>query len=1074
MPKLYTLLLGCLLAAGLRPAAAQTLPSPGPRTCATETANAAQQAELQRLNPGYNAARRTKTTAGAALRTAAVTYTLPVIVHVINNGEAVGTGSNISQAQVLSQLAVLNEDYRNLNANGALVPSVFQPLRGDMQLQFVAAQRDPNGATLAEPGIDRVNRNAKGWTAPPYGSSTSITYIDGTIKPDTFWDPARYLNIWVMDLGGGLLGYAQFPDNTAGLGGLSAQGGAAATDGVVILYSAFGRVGTLVANYNQGRTLTHELGHWFGLRHTWGDDDNASDTCTGSDYANDTPNQAIENFGCPSFPHVSCANGPGGDMFMNYMDYVNDACMQLFSASQKERIQAVMAAGTPRRSSLAASNVSCTNTVAATAANSGAGCVGGTVALAATGPAGATYAWTGPHNYRSTQQSPTLPNLTLAMAGTYTVVVAVTTGACANSASTTVAVTPSLPTPVLATTAPTVCTGSPAALSATNLTPSALVLAENFNGAATGWTLANAGLDSTAWQYHTAYSYSSAYFTLSNYSLDGSQFVLANSDAGGPGSVTNTTLTSPAFSTVGYRALRLSFLQGLFYAAGDVAAVEASTDGTTWAAVSTYTATQGTATVPATATINLSAYVNQPSVQLRWRYATSWSNYWAVDNVQVTGTPLPIAYAWTLVSGDGLPAVTNTPTLVVNPTQNSVYRLTAGYNGLSCPATATVSIAVIEPVWTGAAGTGNWFDAGNWLGCVPTRTTNATIPAGLATPYPTIAGGTAEVRNLVQPGSLTLTGGELDLYGDHTGPGPLALSGGTVATRGPIAQLLRTATYPTLLVGGTGLKTIGTATVTTALTLAGGVLTTGSATLTLAPGATIAETDASYVLGKVQTTHNVGTTPDTFGGLGLTLTPTVAPGPTTVLRTTGQPLGAGNSVGIGRYYDLTAATSRSLRGTTLAQRYLPHELNGVPETQLTMFRSVNAGATWSNEGATLRNPTAQLVSRDFVTELTGRWTLASATAPLTPAAITYAITALPVPFTADGLSLQVTTPTAGPLTVQLYDVLGRTIYNHAVATVAIGTSTLVLPNTGILLPGKYILLVQQAGQEARIKVVRSQ
>jgi hypothetical protein len=93
------------------------------------------------------------------------------------------------------------------------------------------------------------------------------------------------------------------------------------------------------------------------------------------------------------------------------------------------------------------------------------------------------------------------------------------------------------------------------------------------------------------------------------------------------------------------------------------------------------------------------------------------------------------------VSGDGLPAVTNTPTLVVNPTQNSVYRLTAGYNGLSCPSTATVSIAVTEPVWTGAAGTGNWFDAGNWTGCVPTRTTNATIPAGLATPYPTIASG---------------------------------------------------------------------------------------------------------------------------------------------------------------------------------------------------------------------------------------------------------------------------------------------------------------------------------------------
>jgi hypothetical protein len=1073
MLKLYAFLVGCLLVAG-QPTAAQTLlPSPGPRTCATEVANATQQAELLRKNPNYNAARSVENTATTGLRTAAVTYTLPVIVHVINNGEAVGTGSNISQAQVLSQLAVLNEDYRNLNADGTLVPSVFQPLRSDMQLQFVPALRDPTGATLAEPGIDRVNRITKGWTAPPYGSSTSTAYIDGTIKPGSYWDPNRYINIWVLDLGGGVLGYAQFPDNTAGLGGLSAQGGSAATDGVVILYSAFGRVGTLATNYNQGRTLTHELGHWFGLRHIWGDDNNTGDTCSGSDYADDTPNQAIQNYGCPSFPHVSCANGPSGDMFMNYMDYVNDACMQLFSASQKERMQAVMAAGTPRRSILTTSNVACLNLVAATANSSGAACIGGTVTLAATGPAGATYLWTGPNNFTSTQQNPTLPNLTLAMAGTYTVQVAVTTGECTNLLSTNVVVTPPLPTPVLAASATTVCTGSPATLSAPNLAAGAL-LNENFNGAATGWTLANAGLASTAWQYRTAYNYSSDYFTLSNYSLDGSRFVLANSDAGGAGSSTNTTLTSPTFSTIGYSSLQVAFLQRLFYVAGDVATVEASTDGTTWAAVSAYTGTQGTTTAPATATIDLSAYINQPSVQLRWRYTTSWANYWAIDNVQVTGSARPITYAWTLVSGDGLPAVTNTPTLVVNPTQNSVYRLTAGYNGLSCPSTATVSIAVTEPVWTGAAGTGNWFDAGNWTGCVPTRTTNATIPAGLATPYPTIASGTAEVRNLVQLGSLTLTGGELDLYGNHLGTGPLALSGGTVATRGTSAQSLRTTTYPTLLVGGTGLKTIGAATVNAALTLAGGVLTTGSTTLTLAPSATITETDASYVLGQVQTTHTVGTTTDNFGGLGLTLTPNVAPGTTTVLRTTGQPLGSGSNVSIGRYYDLTAATSRSLGGTTLALSYLPHELNGVPEAQLALFRSVNAGASWSNEGATLRNPSSQLVSRDFVTELNGRWTLASATAPLTPAAITYAITALPVPFTADGLSLQVTTPTAGPLTVQLYDVLGRTIYNHEVATVAIGTSTLVLPNTGILAPGKYILLVQQAGQEARINVVRSQ
>jgi hypothetical protein len=239
MAKIYSVLAGgllSLLALGLQPTAAQTQPLPLKR-CSTEEINAQIQAELKRTIPGYNPARKAATAKLITGRTAAVTYTLPVIVHVIHNGEAVGTGSNISQAQIQSQLDVLNEDYRNLNADGTQVPAVYQPRRGDMQVQFVNALRDPNGNTLAEPGIDRINRNAKGWNAPPYASTA---YINGTIKPNSYWDPSRYINIWVMNLGGGLLGYAQFPDNTAGLGGLNTLGGSAATDGVVVLYTSFG------------------------------------------------------------------------------------------------------------------------------------------------------------------------------------------------------------------------------------------------------------------------------------------------------------------------------------------------------------------------------------------------------------------------------------------------------------------------------------------------------------------------------------------------------------------------------------------------------------------------------------------------------------------------------------------------------------------------------------------------------------------------------------------------------------------------------------------------------------------
>jgi hypothetical protein len=425
------------------------------------------------------------------------------------------------------------------------------------------------------------------------------------------------------------------------------------------------------------------------------------------------------------------------------------------------------------------------------------------------------------------------------------------------------------------------------------------------------------------------------------------------------------------------------------------------------------------------------------------------------------------------VSGDGLPAVTTTPTLTVSPTQNSVYRLTVSGAGFSCTASDTVGVRLAALVWSGAAGNGNWFDAANWAsGCVPTRATNAVIPAGLATPYPTIGAGTAEVRTLAQQGGLMLAGGELALYGDYTGTGALAQTGGTVATRGPSVQRLRPTTYQTLLVAGTGPKLIGAATITQTLTLAGPVLATGPAPLTLAPTARLTETETSYVLGQVQTTHALATAPDNFGGLGLTIAPASAPGATTVVRTTGQPQGVGAASSISRYFDIKAVASRGLLGATLTQQYQVHELNRLPESQLVMFRSVDAGATWSNEGATQRDATAKTVSRAYVTDLQGRWTLASATAPPTLATTTYSISAFPVPFGTEGLSVQVTTPTAGPLSIKLYDMLGRVLYDYPLATVEVGTSTVALPGAERLAPAKYVLVVQQGSQTARINVVR--
>ena len=1053
-----------LLGAGTRPAAAQRLlPSPGPRTCATEAANAWQQAQLKRRLPTYNAARRAGGTPPRLRSVADVTYTLPVVVHVVHQGETVGTGTNLSQAQVQSQIDVLNEDYRNLNADGALVPAPFQPLRADAQFQFALATRDPRGNTMPEPGIDRVSGTAQGFTAPPYLRD----YIESTIKPATDWNPEQYVNIWVLELGNQLLGYAQFPDNTANLTGLSPLGGLAETDGVVILYSAFGRVGTLSASFNRGRTLTHELGHWLGLRHVWGDSD------CGDDYCADTPSQQTSNFFCPSFPHVTCG-GPTGDMFMNYMDYVDDGCMHLFSADQKARMQAVMASGTARRARLLTSPALCPSVLSASAASSGAACPGGRVRLAATGPAGASYRWSGPNGYASTQQNPELSGLTAAQAGIYTIFVSDGSGACPGVARTTVVVSPAPPQPVLAPRAAAVCAGGQVTLAATNLTaPAGALLSEDFNGAAPGWTLANTGLASTAWQYRAApFTYNSPDVTLNAYSLDGSRFVLANSDLGGSGSSTNTTLTSPAFSTTGYGALQVAFQHYYQFEADDQATVEISTDGgTSWVTLTTYTTSQGTAAAPAPAILDLGAYLNQPRVQLRWHYVASWGYAWALDNVVVTGTPAVFTYAWTLVSGDGLPAIANTPAIAVTPTQSSVYRLTISSPGLSCVATDTVGVRLATPTWTGAAGNGSWFDAANWTGCVPTRATDALIPAGRRT-YPTIGSGTAEVRTLTQQGGLTLAGGQLALYGDYLGTGPLTHSGGTVATLGSGPQSLRAAPYYRLFIAGTGPKTIGAATIGDALTLAGPVLTTGPAPLKLAPTATLRETDASYVLGQVQATRLLGTTPDDFGGLGLTLAPASAPGLTTVLRTTGQPQGPAGAGSIARYFDIAAATGRGLPGALLTQGYLPHEANGLNDSELTVFRSTNGGAAWTNEGATQRDPAAHAVARAYVTDLQGRWTLAGPTAALAPATVTYAINAFPVPFGNDGLSIQVTTPTAGPLTVQLYDVLGRAIYDHAVANVEVGTSTVSLPGSGLLSAAKYILVVRQAAQTARLNVVK--
>jgi hypothetical protein len=320
------------------------------RTCGTGVLPQQFETWVQSLQASNAAARGG---AGGGGNTESI-FNIPVIVHIVHNNETVNTinatsGGNLNAAQVVDQINILNRDYKGLNSDTSLIPAVFKPYLGKFQVNFCLAVVNPTGGVMAEPGIDRVNRVTKGWTAPPYTQN----YIDATIKPNSIWDVNKYFNIWVMNLGGGLLGYSTFP-NPGGTGilGLPAPYGTATTDGVVILNTAFGSIGT-AANftpYNKGRTTTHEAGHWMGLRHIWGDA-----TC-GNDYCNDTPTQSTSNFGCPTFPSVTCGNGPNGDMFMNYMDYVDDACMFMFTKDQKYRAQLILA-GAPIRSSIITSTV---------------------------------------------------------------------------------------------------------------------------------------------------------------------------------------------------------------------------------------------------------------------------------------------------------------------------------------------------------------------------------------------------------------------------------------------------------------------------------------------------------------------------------------------------------------------------------------------------------------------------------------------------------------------------------------------------------------------------------------------
>lgn len=254
---------------------------------------------------------------------------IPVVVHVIHSGQAIGTGGNIPFSQIEAQINILNEDFRRQNSDASLTLAEFQAVAADSNIEFVLAKQDPQG--LPTDGVVRIK-----------GSKSSYSPSDAElIGQISQWNPEEYLNIWVTTLSNNYIGYASFP--LSDLPGLNFSPFADFVDGVTIDYNFFGLGGNATMN-SKGRTATHEIGHYLGLRHIWGDGG-----CGVDDFVADTPPQDGANFICSSTTSkTSCGNL---NMIQNYMDYTPDACMNLFTKGQIDRFNVVLA-NSPRRVTL--------------------------------------------------------------------------------------------------------------------------------------------------------------------------------------------------------------------------------------------------------------------------------------------------------------------------------------------------------------------------------------------------------------------------------------------------------------------------------------------------------------------------------------------------------------------------------------------------------------------------------------------------------------------------------------------------------------------------------------------------
>lgn len=262
---------------------------------------------------------------GTIARTEGEIIKIPVVVHILYHDPA----DNISDAKVISQVQALNKAFRRTNADTVNTPARFKGLAADCEIEFQLAISDPRRRNTS--GIVRKYTPITTWQNDDKMKFSSEMGSDA-------WDARSYLNIWVCNLDR-IAGYSSIP------------GGDLSKDGIVLGFNVFGAEGGM-SGFNMGKTAVHEVGHWLNLKHIWGDGD------CGDDGVSDTPPQAWYNIGCPSGTSVTCGNGPHGDMYMNYMDFTDDACMNLFTKGQKVRMQAAFTPGGIRNSLLSSTGLS--------------------------------------------------------------------------------------------------------------------------------------------------------------------------------------------------------------------------------------------------------------------------------------------------------------------------------------------------------------------------------------------------------------------------------------------------------------------------------------------------------------------------------------------------------------------------------------------------------------------------------------------------------------------------------------------------------------------------------------------